>query len=78
MDSESDMETDTSSVVYMDSECQSSVTSYEADQSMWHSSLPVSIISITSTSQFFKNSHGRWLNNYSDIYSLSTDAEELE
>lgn len=73
MDSESDIETDASSIYTS----RSSATSYEADQSM-RSSSPVSVISINSTTQFFKHEHGRRMNNYSDIYQLPADTEELE
>ncbi len=52
----------------------SSATSYAV--SMCSPSL-LSVMSVTSDMQFFKNEFGRQLNNYSDVYRLPADVEEF-
>lgn len=54
----------------------SSAPSSEIDHSM-RSPSPLSVMSINSDMKFFKNEFGRQLNNYSDIYRLPADTEEL-
>jgi len=72
MDPESDREDDDHSMV-----SPSIATSFDLERSM-HSASPVSVVSINSNMQFFKREYGRQLNNYSDIYHLPADREELE
>lgn len=71
MDPESDREDDDS----MGSP--STATSFDLERSR-HSASPVSVVSVNSNMQFFKKEYGRQLNNYSDIYHLPADREELE
>ena len=78
MDWESDVDSDgEASAVSMDVSSDSSDTSYDTDSSM-RSASPLSVISVNSTMQFFREEHGRLINNYSDIYKLPADAEEFE
>ena len=70
MDPESDRDDDDHSVVSM-------ATSFDLERSRGSAS-PVSVVSINSNMQFFKKVYGRQLNNYSDIYHLPADREELE
>lgn len=79
-----DHETDNESDIFSESmasgsngpHTHSSATSYSIDQSM-RSPTPVSVMSIDSTMQLFKREYGRELNNYSDVYNLPADEEEL-
>jgi hypothetical protein len=81
MDFESDYETE-SECRYsmasgsMASQTVSSATSFAVDHSM-RSPSPLSVMSINSDMQFFKNEFGRQLNNYSDVYRLPADVEEF-
>jgi hypothetical protein len=76
MDWESDAESDGDACSAMDISSGSSATSYSADS--MRSVSPVSVISINSSMQFWKNEHGRLINTYSDVYQLPADAEEFE
>ncbi|KAF9531824.1 hypothetical protein CPB83DRAFT_847890 [Crepidotus variabilis] len=77
MDYDSDTESDAYSMEAASESGISSVTSYNVDQSM-RSASPVSVMSIDSTMQLFKREYGRELNNYSDVYNLPADEEELD
>lgn len=57
----------------------SSLTSYEVDRSM-RSASPVSVVSVTESmqAQIYRQEYGRGLNNYSDVYRLPADEEELD
>jgi len=80
MDIDTDSESDNQSVVsdlgYSETGIsQSSVTSYER-----RSGSPVSVISLTDSMQahIYRQEYGRNLNNYSDVYRLPADDEELD
>ncbi|KAF9531530.1 S-adenosyl-L-methionine-dependent methyltransferase [Crepidotus variabilis] len=79
MDSDSDVESDDFSIASgsMVTSSKSTATSHTMDQSM-RSASPVSVVSIDSTMQLFKRAYGRELNNYSDVYNLPADEEELQ
>ena len=78
MDFESDLETESERYSIasgsMVSQSVSSATSYAVSM---RSPSPLSVMSVTSDMQFFKNEFGRQLNNYSDVYRLPADVEEL-
>ena len=80
MDFESEFETESERYSIasgsMVSQSVSSATSYPVDHSM-RSPSPLSVMSINSDMQFFKNEFGRQLNNYSDVYRLPADVEEF-
>ncbi|KAF8963921.1 hypothetical protein BDZ97DRAFT_1939378 [Flammula alnicola] len=58
----------------------SSMSSYDRDPAEMRSTSPVSVISMTSSMQsaIYRREYGRNLNNYSDIYRLPADDEELQ
>ncbi|KZT27548.1 S-adenosyl-L-methionine-dependent methyltransferase [Neolentinus lepideus HHB14362 ss-1] len=83
-DYESDDESDALSSVGMGSYAPSSVstsaTSYDVDVSIRSASPAPSVWSITNSmrERIFRHEYGRGLNNYSDVYRLPADEEELE
>ena len=84
MDIDSDTESDVYSVASgpppsVSGSLASSMTSYEVDRSM-RSASPVSVLSVTESMQanIYRQEYGRGLNNYSDVYRLPADEEELE
>ncbi|KAF4612003.1 hypothetical protein D9613_004147 [Agrocybe pediades] len=81
MDQDSDNESDILSAS-MHSEAmsdRSTDTSYIVDRSM-RSGSPVSVVSLTESMQarMYRQEYGRGLNNYSDVYRLAADDEELD
>ena len=56
------------------------ISSYDADVSMRSSSPASMVISVTSSmrDKIYKEEFGRNLNNYSDVYRLPADEEELD
>ncbi|KAF9531642.1 hypothetical protein CPB83DRAFT_808648 [Crepidotus variabilis] len=77
MDSESDRESDAYSGTASDISSRTSVSSDNIDYSM-RSLSQASVMSIESTMQLYKQEYGRELNNYSDVYGLPADDEELD
>ncbi|KAF8910024.1 S-adenosyl-L-methionine-dependent methyltransferase [Gymnopilus junonius] len=84
MDIDSDTESDVFSVAStppasVTGSVASSMTSYEVDRSM-RSASPVSVVSVTESMQahIYRQEYGRNLNNYSDVYRLPADEEELD
>ncbi|CAA7264772.1 unnamed protein product [Cyclocybe aegerita] len=56
-----------------------SMTSYDVDLSMRSASPAPSVVSITDSMQsLYRQEHGRNLNNYSNVYHLPADEEELD
>ncbi|KAF8807992.1 S-adenosyl-L-methionine-dependent methyltransferase [Phlegmacium glaucopus] len=79
------METDNSDtesdILSLKSPSALTISSYDVDSSIRSSSpVPSVVVSITSSmrDQIYKQEYGRNLNNYSDVYRLPADEEELE
>ncbi|KDR85601.1 hypothetical protein GALMADRAFT_234564 [Galerina marginata CBS 339.88] len=84
MDADSDSESDVFSMVSgpppsVGGSMASSATSYDVDPSL-RSASPMSVLSVTESMQahIYRQEYGRGLNNYSDVYRLPADEEELE
>lgn len=77
-DENSDDESDRCTEMSLDSSVATSRTS--VDLSMRSASPTPSVLSITSSlrAQAYRQEHGRGINNYSDVYHLPADDEELE
>lgn len=79
-----DIDTDSSdaqSDIFSLASAPTTLSSYDADLSLRSSSpAPSMVISVTSSmqSQIYRQEYGRNLNNYSDVYRLPADEEELE
>ncbi|KAG6333269.1 hypothetical protein ID866_5821 [Astraeus odoratus] len=80
-DDESDCDSDVSTRMSLDSFTESSASSRTSvDVSMRSPSPTPSVFSMTSSlhAQAYRQEYGRGLNNYSDVYRLPADEEELE
>lgn len=77
-DGDSDTDSDRYTEMSLDSSVATSRTS--ADLSMRSVSPTPSVLSVTSSlrAQAYRQEHGRGFNNYSDVYPLPADNEELE
>ena len=77
-DGDSDSESDRYTEMSLDASVASSRTS--VDVSMRSASPAPSVFSVTSSlrAQAYRQEYGRGLNNYSDVYRLPADDEELE
>jgi len=71
---------DTESDVFSLASAPNTISSYDADASMRSSSPTSMVLSVTSSmrDKIYKEEFGRNLNNYSDVYRLPADDEELE
>jgi len=79
MDTETER-SDTDSDVFSLASAPYTISSYDADVSMRSSSPSSMVLSVTSSmrDKIYKEEFGRNLNNYSDVYRLPADEEELE
>ena len=76
-----DTDSDTESDIFSERAKDLSISSYSDVDSSMRSSSPVpSVLSLTSSMQrqIYRQEYGRNLNNYSDVYRLPADEEELE
>lgn len=76
-----DADSDNSDIFSLTSEAAPSISSYDVASAMRSSSpAPSLVVSVTSSmqNQIYKQEYGRNLNNYSDVYRLPADEEELE
>ena len=81
MDIDTDRSDTESDVFSLASESVPTISSYDTDVSLRSSSpTPSMVLSITSSmrEKIYKQEFGRNLNNYSDVYRLPADEEELE
>lgn len=71
---------DTESDVFSLASAPNTISSYGADVSLRSSSPTSMVLSVTSSmrDKIYKEEFGRNLNNYSDVYRLPADEEELE
>ena len=71
---------DTDSDAYSMASAPYTISSYDGDVSMRSSSPRSMVLSVTSSmrDKIYKEEFGRNLNNYSDVYRLPADEEELE
>lgn len=80
-DADSDSDSDRATRMSLDSFSEATATSRTSvDLSMRSQSPAPSVFSMTNSlrAQAYKEEHGRNLNNYSDVYHLPADEEELE
>lgn len=76
-----DADSDDSDIFSLTSEAAPTISSYDVASAMRSSSpAPSLVVSVTSSmqNQIYKQEYGRNLNNYSDVYRLPADEEELE
>lgn len=71
---------DTESDIFSLASAPNTISSYDADVSLRSTSPSSMVLSVTSSirQKIYKEEFGRNLNNYSDVYRLPADEEELE